>query len=48
MHSGSDIPKGEVIHQETIAPNKAEQELPSTSDVAKADDIELQETKECG
>ena len=37
---GFGIPVG-MMHQQATALNRVEQELPSTSDVAKADDIEL-------
>ena len=37
------IPKGKVTAEQTVMLNKVKEELPSTSDVAKADDIELQE-----
>ena len=41
-----DIPKGKVTAQQAVMINKAEEEMPSTSDVAKADNIELQEIME--
>ena len=40
---GFDIPRGKVTAQEAVMLNKVKQELPSVSDVDKADDIELQE-----
>ena len=43
---GFDIPKGKVTAQQAVILNKAEQELPSESDITKADDIELQEIAE--
>ena len=44
---GFEIPVDDkVTAQQAIELNKAKEELPSTSDVAKADDIELQKIKE--
>ena len=44
---GFDIPKGcKVMSQHALMLNKMEEELPSTSDIAKADDIQLQEITE--
>ena len=43
---GFDISKGGVTHQEAKALNKAEEELPSTSDLTNVDDIGLQEIME--
>ena len=43
---GFDIPRGKVTTREAVALNKAEKEMPSASDIAKADDIELQELTE--
>ena len=40
---GYDIPVGKITAREFVMLNKAEEELPSTSDIAKADEIELQE-----
>ena len=40
---GFDSPKGKVTARQAVMLNKMKQELPSVSDVAKADDIELQE-----
>ena len=42
---GSDVPKGSTVRQAVVL-NKAKEELPSVSDIAKADDIELQEIME--
>ena len=43
---GFDIPRGELTTQQTVMLNRVEEELPSASDVAKVDDIELQEVTE--
>ena len=43
---GFDIPRGEVTAREAVMLNKVKEELPSASDIAKADDIELQEITE--
>ena len=40
---GFSIPVGSLTAQQAIMLNKAEEELPSESDITKADDIELQE-----
>ena len=40
---GYDITTGKITAREFVMLNKAEVELPSTSDIAKADEIELQE-----
>ena len=40
---GYDIPPGKITAREFVMFNEAEEELPSTSDIAKADEIELQE-----
>ena len=40
---GFDVPAGKVTARQAIMLNRVEEELPSASDVAKADDIELQE-----
>ena len=40
---GFDIPRDKITAQHAVMLNKTKEELPSTSDVAKADDIELQE-----
>ena len=43
---GFDIPRGKLTAQEAVMLNKVKEELPSESDVDKADDIELQEIME--
>ena len=43
---GFDIPRGKVTALQAVMLNKATEELPSTSDITKADDIELQEIVE--
>ena len=40
---GFDITKGKVTTREAVMLNKVKEELPSESDITKADDIELQE-----
>ena len=40
------IPVGKVTAQQAVMPNKAAEELPSAADIAKADDMELQEIAE--
>ena len=40
------ISSGKLTPQQSVILNKAEEEMPSTSDVANADDIELQEITE--
>ena len=45
-NSGFDIPRGKVTAQQAIMLNKAAEELPSESDITKADDTELQEIVE--
>ena len=40
---GFNIPVGKVTAQQAVMLNKAAEELPYTSDIDKADDIELQE-----
>ena len=40
---GFDIPRGKVTARQAVMLNKAQEQLPSASDVDKADDIELQE-----
>ena len=46
LHSlGFNVPRGSTPRQ-VIAMNEAEEEMPSTSDLANADDIELQEITE--
>ena len=47
LHSiGFDIPRGKITAQQAVMLNRVEEELSSTADVAKADDIELQEIME--
>ena len=43
---GFDIPRGKVTAWQAVMLNKAAEELPSESDITKADDIELQEIAE--
>ena len=43
---GFGIPRGKVTAREAVMLSRFEEELPSISDVAKADEIELQEIKE--
>ena len=43
---GFDIPRGKVTTLQAVMLNKAAEELPSESDITKADDIELQEIVE--
>ena len=43
---GFDIPRGKVTAQQAVMLNKAAEELPSESDITRADDIELQEITE--
>ena len=43
---GFNIPVGRIIARQAIMLNKAAEELPSESDITKADDIELQEIAE--
>ena len=45
-NSGFDIPRGKVTARQAVMLNKAAEELPSASGIAKADDIELQEIAE--
>ena len=40
---GFDIPRGRVTVQQAVMLNKAAEELPSESDITRADGIELQE-----
>ena len=40
---GFDIPRGKLTTRQAVILNKTQEELPSESDIAKADDIELQE-----
>ena len=47
LHSlGFDIPRGKITAWQEVMLNKAQEELPSESDITKADDIELQEIVE--
>ena len=43
---GFDIPRGKVMARQAIMLNRVDEELPSASNVAKADDIELQEIRD--
>ena len=43
---GFDIPRGKLTALQAVMLNKAAEELPSASDIAKVDDIELQEIAE--
>ena len=43
---GFNVPRDKVKAQQAVVLNKAEEELPSTSDIANADDIEVQEVAE--
>ena len=43
---GFDIPKGKLTARQAVMLNRVKEELPSTSDITKADDIELQEIME--
>ena len=43
---GFDIPKGKLTTRQAVMLNKVKEELPSTSDITKADDTELQEITE--
>ena len=43
---GFHIPKGKLTAQQAVTLNRVKEELPSTFDTAKADDIELQEITE--
>ena len=43
---GFDIPRGKVTARQAVMLNKAAEELPSESDITRADDIELQEIAE--
>ena len=43
---GFDIPRGKVTAEQAVMLNRVEEELPFVSDIAKADDIELQEIME--
>ena len=41
-----DIPKGKLTAWQAVMLNRVKEELPSTSDITKADDTELQEITE--
>ena len=43
---GFDIPNGKLTARQAIMLNRVKEELPSTSDITKGDDIELQEIME--
>ena len=43
---GFDIPRGRLTARQAVMLNKTQDELPSESDITKADDIELQEIVE--
>ena len=43
---GFDIPRGKITAWQAVMLNKAAEELPSESDITKADDLELQEIAE--
>ena len=43
---GFNIPAGKITAGQAVMPNKAAEELPSESDITRADDIELQEIAE--
>ena len=43
---GFDIPVGKVTARQVVMLNKTKEELPSESDITRADDIELQEIVE--
>ena len=43
---GFDMPKGKLTAQQAVMMNRVKEELPSMSDITKADDIELQEITE--
>ena len=40
---GFDIPRGKLTARQAVMLNRVKEELPSESDITKADDIELQE-----
>ena len=46
LNLGFDIPRGKVTARQAVMLNKAAEELPSESDITKADDTELQEIVE--
>ena len=43
---GFDIPRGKLTARQAVMLNKTQEELPSESDITRADDIELQEIAE--
>ena len=43
---GFNIPKGKLTARQAVMLNRVQEEMPSLSDIAKADDVELQETME--
>ena len=43
---GFDIPKSKLMARQAVMLNKTQEELPSESDITRADDIELQEIAE--
>ena len=43
---GFDIPRGKITARKAVMLNRFEEDMPSTSDVARVDDIELQEITE--
>ena len=43
---GFDVPRGKVMARQAAMLSRVEEELPSMSDISKADDIELQEIME--
>ena len=43
---GFNTPRGKVTARQAVMLNKAAEELPSESDITRADDIELQEIAE--
>ena len=40
---GLDVPSGKLTPQQSVNLNRSDEEMPSKSDMARADDIELQE-----
>ena len=44
---GFDVPKGKVTTQQVVMLNRVEEEMPSTSNIAEADEIELQRISLC-
>ena len=43
---GFNVPVGRITSRQAVTLNEAAEELPSESDITKADDIELQENAE--